>query len=223
MAGMLRSAAVLLVLAGLLASTAAAATGEPRKRHTIEGSAAAQRPLIRKSDLKGWKSAESKPAGASKACDGLRPNLSNLTETGYAEAPDFNLGQLSSVSQSVRVFKTADAAAAAYARTVTIGLVACVAKELEAASNKTATIKATGQFRLPVPQVTAKTAGFRVVAAAKTDHESFKVYADIVVIQRGDTITTVTFTGFTAPVDTALEERLVRTIGQRLGATPTAA
>jgi hypothetical protein len=210
--------------AGALASTAAAANGNPREQHTATGTYSATQALLRRSDLpSGWKGTTSKPAGASKLCRDVRPNQSDLVETGYAVAKDYNLGQTARVTQWVRTFKTARQAATSWSRTVTIGLVSCLAKQLESASNAKSTVKVAGQYRLQVPKAAADAAGFRVVAHAVTPDDRFDVYADIVVLHQGNRITTLTFTGFLQPFDSALQSKLIRTVGQRLGGKPAVA
>jgi hypothetical protein len=213
------------VLAGTLASTALAANGNPRAAHTAVGSASATAALVRRSDLpKGWKgSAPPKVATTSKLCRGLRPNQSDLVETGFAVAPDFSLGQTASVTQWVRAFRSAKQADTSWSRTVTIGLVTCLARQLEAASNAKSKVTVTGQYRLQVPKAARRAAGFRVVAHAVTPDDKFNVYADVVVVQQGNRITTMTFTGFVQPFDAALQDKLVRTVGARLGGKPAAA
>jgi hypothetical protein len=219
---------ILLVaaLAGVLAGPALAGTRDPKQAHSPAGMLSAQKALLQRSDFpKGWKSTPSKPLAASKLCDDTRPNLSDLTETGYAVAPDFALGQQRSVSQRVRVFKNAKQAAATYSRTVTIGLVSCLAKQLKAASSAKARVSIVGQFRLSPPKVAQQIDGFRVVAhtVVSSEKEQFDVYADVLVIRQGATVTTVTMTGFGTPVDAATESRLARTIAGRLGGKPAVA
>jgi hypothetical protein len=219
---------VLLVaaLAGVLASSALAAAGDPKQAHNLAGTLSARKALLKQSDFpSGWKSATSKPAGASTLCRDTRPNLSDLTETGYALAPDFSLGQLQNVTQWARVYRSAKQAQSAYSRSVTIGLVSCLARQLKAASNAKATVAIVGQFRLDLPKVAQQIEGFRVVAHTnvKAEKEQFNVYADVMVIRQGATVTTVTMTGFINPMDAALESRLARTIAGRLGGKPTVA
>jgi len=177
--------------------------------------------LLRLSDFgKGWKAKDAKPAKTTTPdlCRDTRPNLSDLVEAGYAQSPDFNLGQLQAVSQWVRVFASQPQADKAWSRSVTIGLVSCLAKQLQAASNSKSKITIVGEYRLPVPRVGKNAAGFRVVSHAKTPDDSFNVYADIVVVQQGRAISVATMTGFLEPLATASEARLVRTIASRLGA-----
>lgn len=213
-------------LACVLASPALAAAGDPRQAHTSAGAQAAQKPLLKRSDFpKGWKSTPAKPTGSNGLCKDTQPNLSDLTETGYAVAPDFALGQLQAVSQWARVFKNAKQAQSSYSRTVTIGLVSCLAKQLKAASSSKATVSIVGQFRLDLPKVAQQIDGFRVVAHTKAakENEQFNVYADVIVIRQGSTVTTVTMTGFVQPIDSAFEARLARTIAGRLGGPAAAA
>lgn len=209
---------LVVALAGVLATAASAANGDPKAQHTAVGTVAAQKGLLQRGDFpKGWKGTVSKPVGASTLCRDVRPNLSDLTEVGYAVARDYSFGQTANATQWVRVYKSQAQAKTAWSRTVTIGLVSCLAKQLEAASNAKSKVTVTGQFRLPVPKAAADAAGFRVVAHAVTPDDKFNVYADIVVLRQGATITTMTFTGFLYPFDSGLEAKLVRTIGQRIG------
>jgi hypothetical protein len=207
------------VLAAVVLAPSAVAAGEPTPHHTPLGQATALSVLLKKADLgKGWKAAPPSKAATSSVCAGERSNQSDLTETGYGESSDFSFGQSEQVSQWARVFKSSAQADSSYMRTVTIALVDCLAKELEAASYKKSTIKVTGQYRLQFPKLTPNAAGFRVVAHAKTPDAQFNVYADILVIQRGETLTTMTFTGFGTPVATPFEQGLARIAAKRLGA-----
>jgi hypothetical protein len=213
------------LLAGTLASAALAANGSPRPRHTAVGMASAMQALVQRSDLpRGWAGAASKPAAdTSKLCNGLRPRQSDLVETGYAVAPDFSLGQTARVTQWVRTFRSARQADASWSRTVTIGLVSCLAKQLQSASDAKSKVTVTGQFRLEVPKAARRAAGFRVVAHAVTPDDKFNVYADVVVLEQGNRLTTMTFTGFVQPFEAALQNKLIRTVGARLGGKPTVA
>jgi hypothetical protein len=216
---------IVALLAGTLASTALAANGNPRRQHTAVGTASAMQALVRRADLpKGWAGASSKPvADSSKLCNGLRPQQSDLVETGYAVAPDFSLGQTARVTQWVRTFRSAKQADTSWSRTVTIGLVECLARQLGSISTAKSKVTVTGQFRLVVPKAAKRAAGFRVVAHAVTPDDKFNVYADVVVLEQGNRLTTMTFTGFVQPFDAALQAKLVRTVGARLGGKPTVA
>jgi hypothetical protein len=214
------------VVAGVLASPALGAAGDPKHAHSLEGTLSARKALLAVGDFpKGWKATPSKPVASSSACKDTRPNLSDLTETGYVNAPDFSLGQLQHVTQWVRVYRSAKQAETAYGRTVTIGLVSCLAKQLKAASSAKASVAIVGQFRLALPKVAQQVDGFRVVAHTnvKSEKEQFNVYADVMVIRQGATVTTVTMTGFIKPMDASMEARLARTIAGRLGGKPTVA
>ena len=207
------------VLACALAAPALAAAGDPQRSHTLAGSLAAQKALLKPSDFaKGWKSAAAKPAAPNGVCKDTRPNLSDLTEAGFAESPDFSLGQLESVSQTVRVYENARQARTAYSRTVTIGLVSCLADQLRAASSAKAKVTIAGQSRLPLPRVADQVDGFRVVAhtAVKSEKEQFDVYAYVVVIRKGATISTISVGSFRQPAD-ALASQLAQVVGRRLG------
>jgi hypothetical protein len=217
---------IVALAAAVLAPAALAAAGDPRVAHTVKGGLAAQKALLKRSDFgKGWKATKASKPQSNALCKDTRPNLSDLTETGYALAPSFALGQLQAVNQWVRVYRNARQAQTAYSRSVTIGLVSCLAKQLEAASNAKATISVVGRYRLEVPKATQQADGFRVVARTKADggKEVFDVYADVMVLRQGAAVTTVTMTGFTQPLSAALEGTLARKIAARLGAKPVGA
>lgn len=216
-----RALVVAALLAGVLAGVASAAPGDPKLRHTAAGEVAAAKLLVRVADLgKGWKATPAPPASTgSSVCKGLRPNLSDLVERGRAIAPTFTLGQLATVTQSVRVFATRAQAATAWQRTDSLDLVLCLERQLRSATFAKATVKPVGRFRLDLGRPTAHTDGLRVVAAVSpTDEAPFRVYADVLVLGRGTALTTVTFLGFVQPVNDALERRIARTLAQRLGA-----
>jgi hypothetical protein len=163
---------VVAVLAGVLASSALAAAGDPTERHTPAGTATAQKALRKLSDFpKGWKAKTAKPSAPSSACKDTRPNVSDLTEIGYAAAPDFNPGEAQSVSQFVRTYAGAAQAEQAFMRTDTIGLVSCLSAQLRAASTAKATIAIKGQYRLAPPRSVQEIDGFRVGAHANVAKE----------------------------------------------------
>jgi hypothetical protein len=214
---------IVALAAAVLAPAALAAAGDPRVAHTVRGGLTAQKALLKRSDFgKGWKATKASKPQSNALCKDTRPNLSDLSEAGYALAPSFALGQLQAVNQWVRVYRNAKQAQKAYSRSVTIGLVSCLAKQLEAASNAKATISVVGQYRLEVPKATQQADGFRVVARTKADggKEVFDVYADVMVLRQGAAVTTVTMTGFTQPLSAGLEGTLARKIAARLGAKP---
>lgn len=215
-----RALVLAAALACVLAATASAATGDPKQRHTPAGELAAGKVLVRTADLgKGWKATPQAASTSASVCKGLRPNLSDLVEAGYAQSPLFTLGQLATVTQSVRVFATKAQTGTAWLRTDSLGLVLCLEKQLKAATFKNATVLPAGQFRLDFGKLTQHTDGFRVVAAVSPkDDPPFKVYADVLLLSRGRTLTTVTFLGFLQPVNDALERRIARTLAARLGA-----
>jgi hypothetical protein len=219
-------ALIVALVAAVLAAPAFGATGDPRVAHTPVGVVAAQKALLQRSDFpKGWKSTPGTAPKSNSLCKNTRPNLSDLTETGYALSPSFAFGQLQAVNQWVRVYKSARQAQTAYSRSVTIGLVSCLAAQLKSASNSKATITIKGQYRLAVPKAAQQADGFRVVAHTKADggKEVFDVFADVLVLRQGAAVTTVTMTGFIQPVATAFENSLARTIAARLGAKPAGA
>jgi hypothetical protein len=219
-------ALIVALVALVLAAPALGAAGDPRVAHTPVGVVAAQKGLLKRSDFpKGWKATAATAPKSNSLCKNTRPNLSDLTETGYALSPSFAFGQLQAVNQWVRVYKNARQAQTAYSRSVTIGLVSCLAAQLKAASNDKAKVTISGQFRLAVPKSTQQADGFRVVAHTVADggKETFDVYADVVVLREGSAVTTVTMTGFVQPVAGAFENTLTRTIGSRLGAKPAGA
>jgi hypothetical protein len=225
--GGVRVLLVAALAAGVLVSSALGAAGDPKQKHTLAGSLDAQKPLLKLSDFpKGWKAKQAaRASGGSNLCKATRPDLSDLTEIGYATSPDFSLGQLQAVTQWARTYRSAKQAQTSYGRTVTIGLVSCLARQLKAASTAKATVSITGQFRLSLPRVAQEIDGFRVVAHTnvKAEKEQFDVYADVMVIRQGSTVTAVTMTGFVNPIDAATESRLARVIAGRLGAKPNAA
>lgn len=215
-----RAVVLALLLAGTLATGAAAANGDPRARHTAAGEAAAEHVLIRSADLgKGWKASAPPGRPSATVCKGLRPNLSDLVEAGYAQAPTFTLGQLATVTQSVRVFASNRDAGKAWERTDSLGLVLCLEQQLQSATFAKALVRPAGQYRLDFGRLAPRVDGFRVVAAVvPKDEKPFRVYADVLLLGRGATLTTVTFLGFLQPLDSAVEQRLARTLAARLGA-----
>lgn len=221
-AGSRRLLVVAALAAASFAPTAAAAPGDPQARHTAADSAFARSVLLEAGDVgAGWKAAPASASPNAITCPSVRPNESDLVQTGLA-ARSFSQGQDRQIAQAVRVFKTNAQANRAWERTVTVGLLVCDEQRIEQSNMH---IKVTQQFRLVFPRVAPHTAGFRITAVARSaDGKKItaRLYVDLLLLGRGKTIATAVFTSAGKPLARPFEEGIARALAQRLGARPVA-
>jgi hypothetical protein len=212
----------ILLAAAVLAGPAAAAA--PPARHTAGGTAAAKASLLGLSDLgKAWTAGARGTPGIHLACKGWAPSGNGIVETGAAGSPAFASTQVGPfVSQTTSVYASPKQASSYWARAVRPGLVACVVQTVDAIEAQGIQVKVLSKGALPVSKVSSLTAGYRVVANLTAPGKTpRKLYFDVVLVGRGNTLSELSMTSFVAPVPAKVENALAKLVASRIGG-PTA-
>ena len=213
---------VVVLAAAVLAGPAAA--GAPSAQHTATGTTAAKASLLTLSDLgKGWQAGPTGTPGLHLSCRGWTPSGNGIVETGAAGSPSFAATQVGPfLSQTTSVYASPKQASTYWARAVQPGLVACVVQTVAALGARGIHVKVVSKGGLPVSKASNLTAGYRVVANLTSPGKTpRKLYFDVVLVGRGNTLSELSMTSFVAPVPAKVEAALAKVVTSRIG-RPTA-
>jgi hypothetical protein len=211
-----------LFAAAVLAGPAAAAA--PSAQHTAVGTTAAKGSLITVSDLgKGWTAGATGTPGLHLACTGWSPSGKGIVETGAAGSPSYSATQTGPfLSQTTSVYGSTKQASTYWARAVQPGLIACVVQTVAALEAQGIHVEVLSKGALPVTKESSLTAGYRVVASLTSPGKTpRKLYFDVVLVGRGNTLSELSMTSFVAPVPAKVEAALAKLVASRIGG-PTA-
>ena len=211
-----------LLAAAVLAGPAAGAA--PSAQHTATGTTAAKASLLTLSDLgKGWQAGTTGTPGLHLSCKGWTPSGSGIVETGAAGSPSFAATQVGPfLSQTTSVYASPKQASTYWDRAVQPGLVACVVQTVAALEARGIHVDVVSKGALPVTKASNLTAGYRVVATLTSPGKTpRKLYFDVVLVGRGNTLSELSMTSFVAPVPAKVEAALARVVASRIG-RPTA-
>jgi hypothetical protein len=214
-----------LVLAVLLALTAvqaaAAADGEPRKALTTKGNALAKSIVLKRADLSPGFTQRKRPDDdlpAGVRCGAL--DESDLTITGEAESPDFQLNQPGlyvTVGSTANVYRTLKDATASWNRGASAKTATCFADIVRLGAPRGQNVKIVSAKRLSFPKVAPKTAAFRVVATLTlSGNQRVRAYIDAIILQNGRVQSGVVFTSLGRPVGQADEVGIAALVAGRL-------
>jgi hypothetical protein len=213
---------VVLAAAAVLAGPAAAAA--PSAEHTAAGTAAAKASLLTKSDLgKYWTAGATGTPGLRLSCKGWAPSGAGIVETGAAGSPSYSSSNVGPwVAQTTSVYGSTKQASTYWARAVRPGLVACVLETVKAVESQGIKVTVLSKGNLPVDKASSLTAAYRVVAnLAAPGKTPRKLYFDVVLLGRGNTLSELSMTSFVAPVPAKVENALAKLVASRIG-VPTA-
>lgn len=204
-----RMRALLAVLA-LVAAT-------PGVHHTPAGMAAARRALLQRSDVgAGWGIGATPKAPGSLACTSPS-SLKGVVETGAAVSPTYRATSSGPfVSSSAFVYGSSAGAAKFFTQVAKPRALTCLARSLTGKNASGVTFTIVKRQVLPAPRVPAVAAAYRVVGRAAVQAQKVTVYADVVLVQRGNAIAEVTFASFSAPLSASTEQRVARAAAGRL-------
>lgn len=211
-----------VLAAAALAGPAAAAAPSPR--HTAAATAAAKASLLKLSDLgKGWQAGATGTPGLHLSCKGYSPSGTGIVEAGAAGSPGFASSQVGPwVSQTTSVYGSTKQASTYWARAVKPGLVGCVIQTVRAVEAQGIKVKVLSQGNLPFGKVAPLTAAYRVVANLTSPGKTpRKLYFDVVLVGKGNTLSELTLTSFVGPVPDKVESALATLVASRM-ALPTA-
>jgi hypothetical protein len=211
-----------VLAAAALAGTASAAT--PSAQHTSAGTAAAKASLLTRADLgKAWTPGATGTPGLHLSCTGWAPSGKGVVETGAAGSPSFASSQVGPfVSQTTSVYGSTRQASTYWARAVQPGLLQCVVQTVNAIEARGIKVKVLSKGSLPINKVASLVAGYRVVASLTAPGKTArKLYFDVVLLGRGNTLSELSMTSFVAPIPAKVENALAQVVASRIG-QPTA-
>lgn len=211
-----------VLAAGVLATPAAAAA--PAAQHTKAGTVAAKASLLTNADLgKAWTAGATGTPGLHLACSGWSPSGQGIVETGAAGTPSFANTQVGPfIQQTTSVYGSPKQASTYWARAVQPGLVACVVQTVKAVEAQGIKVKVLSKGSLPVSRVSSLIAGYRVVANLTSPGKTpRKLYFDVVLVGKGNTLSELSMTSFVSPIPAKVENALAQVVASRIG-SPTA-
>lgn len=198
---------------------------DPVVKQTVAGMATAQRALVTGGELGGsWTPGLAfTPSPSAIPCTQLKPDQSGLVETGVGGA-SFDRGPWLNVTAAARVFATSAQAEDSWRQTDVLALAQCYERSLEGDGEKL--VSAT-RFAFASPA--QHSAGFRIVttlarqpAVGSGPALLVRVYTDVFELSNDATQELMAFSAFTSPLSHGFEARIVRQVGERLGAGQTA-
>ena len=215
-----RGLSIIVALAFLLAPAAGAAKSKPPTsgvHHTVAGTAAARRSLLRLSDLgAGWSKGTTPKQVGVLTCGSAAPTLAGVIEIGSAITPTYRESSSGPfVSEATYVYGSAAQATLFWAHVSGRAALACLAKGVAGGSTKVVSFRVTREQALPAP-AGKRSAAYRVVGEAKTGLQKVRVYVDVVLVQRGNAIAEISWSSFADPVAASLERGIARTAATRL-------
>ena len=162
---MSRRLALLLLVALAVPALALAADTDPKRQINAADERKATSIVLKRADFAtGWKRTSSPDNDDDPSCSYYKPNGSDLTMTGDADAEFERSGGFPSVYSYADVYTTAKDAAAAWTRTVKPAAARCFAElfEREAASDPSTKVTVLKQGAIAFPRVAPRTAAFRI-------------------------------------------------------------
>jgi hypothetical protein len=187
----------------------------PRKDIRPQDQARADSIILKLDDLPhGWRAEKSNEEQSGPNC--FEPDLSDLTETGTAESPNFFSGSTTFVSSGAGMYASKSDAQAAYERVAGQELADCIAEYLTAYSDKDVSFENLSSGRLSFPSLGDRSAAYEIAMEIKTNGFSPAAFVDFVVIQRGRAVGAVVYFDVGSPFEAKMRERLARRFAQRM-------
>ena len=199
--------------------TALALLVTPGVHHTTAGTASAHRALLRPADLGvTWTAGATPKKIGGLACDGSA-EPPGIVETGAAVSPTYRESSAGPfLSQSVFVYGSSTGAVRFYQAVARPSALDCLVRSVTSVGGTGQSIAFTISKReaLPAPKVGVTASAYRVVGRAATQAQHVTIYVDVVLLQRGPTISQLSFSSFSAPVAGSDELRVARAAATRL-------
>ena len=212
---------VVVVTAFVLAGSAAAADGEPRKALTKTDQAAARSIVLKGDDLGAGFVARKRPAdeGLPKGARCAALDESDLTVTGDADSPDFHLANgplYVTIGSTAQVYRTRREADASWRRGTSTQTARCLADIVRLSAPAGQKITVVSSKRVPFPGVAPKATAFRLVLTIAVGDRSIRAYVHAVVLQHGRVQSGLLFTSVGTPVMEADQVALATLVAKRL-------
>jgi hypothetical protein len=212
---------VLSVLVALaVAPVAWGADGEPKKALTSKGNATARSVVLKRGDLSTaftlhTRPDEDLPKGA--RCGAL--DESDLTITGEAQSPDFQLSQpglFVTIGSTTNVYRSLGEAGKSWKRGTSAKTTTCLADIVRLSAPRGQRVSIVSAKRLTFPRVAPMTSAFRVVATLTIGGSRVRAYVDAIILQHGRVQSGVVFTSLGRPVGQADELGLAGLVADRM-------
>jgi hypothetical protein len=226
----LRPVVAVFAAAALLAPAAlAAADKKPKpkptpppgalvRKHVAAGMAAARDALLDRRALgTGWTASAAPATSASLTCPSHEPALTGIVETGAASSSGYRASPTGPfLAQSAWVYETAAQGGAYWSRVTGPGVVNCLVDAVQQGTTQSVVFTVLGRSRIALPRLAPHVAGYRVTATATSAGQVARVYFDLVLLGRGDTLTELTLARFVEPPARAQELAIARSAARRL-------
>jgi hypothetical protein len=212
---------VLTVLVALAVTPVAwGADGEPKKALTSKGNATARSIVLKRGDLSTaftlrTRPDEDLPKGV--RCGAL--DESDLTITGEAQSPDFQLSQpglFVTIGSTTNVYRSLGEAGKSWKRGTSAQTTTCLADIVRLSAPPGQRVSIVSAKRLTFPKVAPMTSAFRVVATLTIGGSRVRTYIDAIILQHGRIQSGVVFTSLGRPVGQADELGLAALVADRM-------
>jgi hypothetical protein len=212
---------VISVLVALAVTPVAwGADGEPKKALTNKGNATARSVVLKRGDLSTaftlhTRPDEDLPKGV--RCGAL--DESDLTITGEAQSPDFQLSQpglFVTIGSTTNVYRTLGEAGKSWKRGTSAKTTTCLADIVRLSAPRGQRVSIVSAKRMTFPKVAPMTSAFRVVATLTIGGNRVRAYVDAIILQHGRVQSGVVFTSLGRPVGQADELDLAGLVADRM-------
>ena len=212
---------MLTVLVALAVTPVAwGADGEPKKALTSKGNATARSIVLKRGDLSTaftlrTRPDEDLPKGV--RCGAL--DESDLTITGEAQSPDFQLSQpglFVTIGSTTNVYRSLGEAGKSWKRGTSSQTTTCLADIVRLSAPPGQRVSIVSAKRLTFPKVAPMTSAFRVVATMTIGGNQVRAYVDAIILQHGRIQSGVVFTSLGRPVGKADELGLAALVADRM-------
>ncbi len=212
---------MLTVLVALAVTPVAwGADGEPKKALTSKGNATARSVVLKRADLSTaftlhTRPDEDLPKGV--RCGAL--DESDLTITGEAQSPDFQLSQpglFVTIGSTTNVYRSLGEAGKSWKRGTSSQTTTCLADIVRLSAPPGQRVSIVSAKRLTFPKMAPRTSAFRVVATMTIGGNKVRAYIDAIILQHGRIQSGVVFTSLGRPVGKADELGLAALVADRM-------
>ncbi len=212
---------VLTVLVALSVTPVAwGADGEPKKALTSKGNAMARSVVLKRGDVSPAFTVRTRPDDdlpKGVRCGAL--DESDLTITGEAQSPDFQLSQpglFVTIGSTTNVYRSLGEAGKSWKRGTSAQTTTCLADIVRLSAPPGQRVSIVSAKRLTFPRVAPMTSAFRVVATLTIAGNRVRAYVDAIILQHGRIQSGVVFTSLGRPVGQADELSLTALVADRM-------
>jgi hypothetical protein len=217
---MTRHLCLALLGVAIVASSAAASSGDPEQRDIRPADRAwAKRATLSARDLPSGFTATRPPSSKNNGpltCPGFQPDLSDLTITGEASSPVFQHRIGMTIFAATEVYKSRHDEREAWRRTARREALRCVARELENISASGVQVKVTGRLVRVPPRVGERAISLRITANFRVQGVTIPAWIDLLGVARGRADATLVMASVRLQPWDALERKLLGKLDLRL-------